>query len=119
MTCKKIFLGRTGRRIESKFKIIALSETWIHEGENADLNINGHDLFVSNRLNGSGGGVAMHVDSDLKCRSVGKLTSVLDDITESVAVEIELEKNRNIIFMCVYRKPGSNAENFTENLEDL
>lgn len=104
---------------KSKFKLIALSETWINRENNIDLHISGYDLYVTSRANRSGGGVALYVDSDLKCRPVECMTSVIDDLMECIAVEIELERTRNIVVACVYRKPGSNVDTFKDSLEEL
>lgn len=104
---------------KNKFKLIALSETWINEERDIDLHINGYDLHVNNRSNRSGGGVALYIDSNLKYRLVECLTVVIDDLMECIAVEIELERRRNMVVACVYRKPGSNVETFKDSLDDL
>lgn len=41
--------------LKNKFKLIALSETWIYKEKYIVLHINGHDLYVTNRANRSGG----------------------------------------------------------------
>ena len=68
------------------------------------MHINGYDLYVTNRANRSGGVVALYIDSSLKCRPVECLTAVIDDLMECIAVEIELERRRNMVVACVYRK---------------
>lgn len=103
---------------KNKFKLIALSETWINEEKDIDLHINGYDLYVTNRANRTGGGVALYINSNLKCTPMECLTTVIDDLMECVAVETELER-RNMIVACVYRKPGSNIETFKDSLDEL
>lgn len=41
--------------LKNRFKLIALSETWINKEKDIDLHINGHDLYVTNTANRSGG----------------------------------------------------------------
>ena len=105
--------------LKGKFKVIALSETWINEDRGNDFHINGYELYHINRSNKKAGGVALFVDSDLKCKPVEYMTVAIDDLMECITVEIEMEKMRNIIVTCLYRKPGSTIESFTNQLEEL
>lgn len=41
--------------LQNRLKLIALSETWINKEKDIDLHINGYDLYVTNRVNRSGG----------------------------------------------------------------
>lgn len=41
--------------------------------------------------------MALYVDSTLKCRTVESLLVVTDGVLECIAVEIEMEKIRNVI----------------------
>lgn len=43
-----------------------------------------------NRVDKRGGGVA--VDRDLKCRASEQMTTVMDDLTERIRVDTEVEK---------------------------
>lgn len=63
--------------------------------------------------------MALYVYNELKCRLVKCMTTAINDIMESVAVEIELEQNKNIVVACVYRKPGSKMEIFIDKLEEM
>lgn len=105
--------------LKSKFKVIALSETWIDKDRGIDFCIDGYELYHSSRRNKKGGGVALFVNSDLNCRPVECMTLVIDDLFECVTVEVDMEKKRNIIVTCVYRTLGSKVETFNESLEDL
>lgn len=105
--------------LKGRFKLIALSETWIKKGKEVDLKLKCYDLYVTNRANRTGGGVALYIYNELKCRPVKCMTTAINDLMESVAVEIELEQNRNIVVACVYRKPGSKVENFIDKLEEM
>lgn len=105
--------------IKGKFKLIALSETWLSKDKGADMYIEGYELHHVNRGNKKGGGVALYVDSDLKCKPVKLMTSAIDDLMECLTVEIEMENGKNIVVTCVYRTPSSNIEIFKDKLEEL
>jgi len=66
-----------------------------------------------------GGGVALFVTTDLKCRIVECMTTAIDDLFECITVEIDLEKKRNVVVTCIYRIPGSKIETFNEQLEKV
>ena len=63
--------------------------------------------------------MAIYINSDLKCRRIEQMTTVMDDLMECITVEIEMEKIRNIVVTCVYRTPGSNVERFKESMEEI
>ena len=105
--------------LKGEIKIIALSETWIDAERGCDFHIDGYELYHTNRSNKKSGGVALFVDNTLKCKSVDFMTMAIDELMECVTVEIEMEKRSNIIVTCIYRKPGSVIETFTDALEDI
>lgn len=104
---------------ERRFKVIALSETWLTEKKGFDFYLEGYELFYANRANRRGGGVALFVDRNLRCRRVENMSTIINDLMECLSVEIELERKKKIVVMCVYRTPGSNVELFKERLEEL
>lgn len=48
--------------------MIAISETWLDNEKEVDVNLEGYELFTTNRVNKKGGGVALFVNCDLKCK---------------------------------------------------
>lgn len=104
--------------LKGKFKLIALSETWIDEERGDAFHMDGYTLYHFNRKNRKAGGVAFFVSSDLKSKVVQSMTIALDDLMECITVEIDLEKSRNIMVTCIYRKPGSLIETFTDAFEE-
>lgn len=77
---------------KSTFKLIALCETWMNEERGTDCSMEGYELQYINRVNKRGGGVVIHVESDLKCRWIEQMTTVMDDLMECITLEIEMEK---------------------------
>lgn len=75
-------------------------------------------LQYLNRINKRGGGVALYVDSDLKCKQV-EHDNVIDALMECITVEIEMEKLKHIVVTCVYKTPGTNVETFKDSMKNL
>ena len=47
------------------------------------------------------------------------MSMVIDEIMESITIELCINKKRNVIVSCVYRTPGSNVDIFNEHLEKM
>lgn len=47
------------------------------------------------------------------------MTTVVSNIMEMITVEIINEIGKNIIVTCVYRKPGSHVEQFTDKITEI
>lgn len=47
------------------------------------------------------------------------MSMVIDDLMETVTVELEMERRSNIIVTCIYRKPGRLTEKCIDVVEDL
>ena len=69
-----------------KFSVIAVSETWLTEENCQNVDLVGYDLFTSNRNNKTGGGVALYVDSSLRCSIVNNMITNLENIFGSTKV---------------------------------
>ena len=52
-------VGSHDVKLCQQFDIIAISETWVSEPEHNKFNINGYDVYHTNRKNKRGGGVAL------------------------------------------------------------
>lgn len=83
------------------FSIIAISETWMH------------------KKNGSGGGVALFVDINLRFSVVEDMSLTVENIFECLTIEFHREHRKNVILSCIYRKPGSCVEQFCEYMEEM
>lgn len=97
-----------------KFSVVAVSETWLDEDKLAEVELEGYQMFVMNRKDRRGGGVALYVDSSLQCNIMASRSITIENILECVTVEIRMEKQKNIIVCCIYRTPGSSLGIFNE-----
>lgn len=95
-----------------KFSFIFVSETWYHE-DCTSVDIDGYSLFVMNRINKRGGGVAIYTNNDNKCERICDYSVTTDDY------EILTLRTGNQILSVLYRPPDGSIEKFLDCLEDL
>lgn len=90
--------------------VIAGSETWLNDEKVDDVNLDGYELFTTNGVGKTGGGVALSIDTSLSGCKVNSMSKTVDNILEIITVETKVEKIPNIIISCVYRRPGTSVE---------
>lgn len=98
---------------------MAISETLLDKDKVLDVELDGYELFVMNREDKKGGGVAIYVDSNLQSNLVNNMSTSIDNVLECVTVEVKIEKRKNLIVSCMYRTPGSPLEILNEFIADL
>lgn len=99
--------------------MIAISETWISEEKCLLDGLDGYQMFVQNRYNKRGGGVALFVRSNLKCKVIVNMTFSIDNLMECLSVEIEGNRSKNMLISCVYRTPGSCIDKFSKIISEM
>lgn len=92
--------------------VIAVSETWLEKDE-------GYELFTVDRTYSKSGGVAIYVDSALRCNMLSSMSTTIEGIMECVTLEIHVADSKNIIISCVYRTPGSCLDTFNQKLNSI
>lgn len=100
----------------NKFNLIAVSETWLDDEKVQDVELEGYNLFMVNRVNKKGGGVALYVDTALRCSLIKSMSRTIENILECLTIEINIERSKNIVMSCVYRTPGTSIETFMNKL---
>ena len=100
-----------------KFSVVTVSETWLDDEKNSNVEMEGYELYTSHRTNKIGGGVAIYVDKALKSSLLMKTN--IENILESVTIEILVENAKNIIITCIYRTPGTCLDTFNHNIESM
>uniref|UniRef100_A0A672HNX1 Reverse transcriptase domain-containing protein n=1 Tax=Salarias fasciatus TaxID=181472 RepID=A0A672HNX1_SALFA len=101
---------------KKNFNIIAVTETWFRDDIMKEVTLNGCELFAVNRSGKRGGGVALYVSSDLKCKPVKDITLIENNGIEIITVEIISTTEKNILISCVYRPPDNCVQQFTDSL---
>ena len=106
------------KNLGKDFHVIAISESWFDE--NTDITtyeLDKYNMIYTNRRNKRGGGVVLYVRNDISFIKRVEFCSTIDNILESVTIEIVPETDKNILFSCVYRAPGSDLKTFADYIE--
>ena len=104
--------------LSNKPSIIAISETWA-TSDNDNLPIDGYNCILKSRKNKVGGGVALYLQSNIELKY--KLRSDLDitDTSESLFIQINNGKQKNIIIGVIYKPPNIDVNKFTDSFEKI
>ena len=85
------------------FDIIAVTETRLHEQiPLIDISIPGYD-FKHTTTKTQNGGAGIYIRSTLDCDVVKSYSVSIENICETMFVEIKNKKQKNVIFGCIYR----------------
>lgn len=103
----------------SKLSVIAISESWISKEKEADVELDDYELFTSNRANKNGGGAALYVHNDYKCKIIETMSMIVENIMEIVTVELYVVKSKSVIISSIYRTPGSCLDTFNDKLSEI
>ena len=102
------------KSINHNFKVICLTETWCHEGDekNSILQIPNYSVIHQVRSqNKKGGGVCMYIHNSLPFKVIEELSET-NDANETLTIEIINKDSKNIIISLVYRPPGGHIKQF-------
>ena len=100
--------------LQSKFKIIGISEIWHVDNPNL-YKLFDYNFEYQSRNDGRGGGVAMYLHSELRYT---RMRDIAIPNTESLWMNVE-HGNTHIIVGTVYRKPGGKIDDFCNSLNDV
>ncbi len=79
---------------------LCVSETWLDNEKIHEVEMEGYHLFTVNRVNKKGG-VALYVDTELRCNLIKSMSVTIDNLLEYVTIEINIERSKNIIISSV------------------
>ena len=89
--------------INNPFDIIAITETRLHEQNTlVDLSIEGYD-FHHNETHTQNGGAAIYIKSCYDYEVLNNFNVSLDNICETLFIEIKSKKQKNLVVGCIYR----------------
>ena len=106
------------KNLELRFSFIGITETWLRDSSH-HTDISGYNFVHNPRKDRTGGGVGLYLadNFDFKCRP--DLVFSCTECAESLFVEINRPKEKNIIVGVVYRPPNSNLRDFMNSLDSL
>ena len=106
------FLGQ----LRVKFPIIGISETWLDDCYHFS-DIAGYNFLHKPRVNRIGGGVGFYTGEHLNYKERNDLSFPEDKSAESLFVEINRIKEKNIIVCIIYRPPDSKLNEFLSDVD--
>ena len=93
--------------ILNDYDLVAITETWLKDGHDWELNIQGYQTIRKDRVDGKGGGVALLFKDGIRA-IVRDDIGAMEDKVESIWVEIRNSKAKKSLIGVVYRPPNSN-----------
>lgn len=92
---------------------IDFSETWINDSTPLLFNVSGYSFINSSHQVGKGGGIGLLVADNFEYEIWNDIFILYPSYNyESLFIEMNLLKHKNIIVGVVYRKPQSNINDF-------
>ena len=100
------------------FDVIGITETRLHQDiPLVNLDIDGYD-FTHTPTNTQCGGAGMYVKSKHNFEIKDNFSKAIDDIVESLFIEIKRDGQKNLIIGCIYRHHSTIPSFITEYLDD-
>ena len=111
------------KQLNIKFDVIAITETWLFSLEHDNFQIEGYNSNFVSRDEKRGGGVCIYVNNKFKYKVIDSLslsTGINSNCSvDSLFIEIDNCKNKNIIIGCIYNPPNNNVMQFNEYLSSV
>ena len=79
----------------------------------------GYDMFNSYRNGKRAGGVALYVAKEFEVKHLVSHSNAIDNLLESLPIEIINKAGKNIVISCVYRTPGTAIQEPNDYLDNL
>ncbi len=100
------------------FQVIGLSEIKVSNNAPLTTNVNlpGYNFHYT-ASNSAAGGVGIYVKSNLKANVRNDLSFSNDDF-ETIWIEIENSKAKNVLCCCAYRHPSTDISAFSDHLQE-
>lgn len=99
-------------RLVDAFQIITLSETFLNENTDLNLQFNGYNLFRKDRIGRTGGGVAAYIHENI---IVVRKTELEADNIEAMFLELRLPKA--VVMLCVIYRPPNESVEFWDKID--
>jgi hypothetical protein len=88
--------------LDTTFKVIGLTETWLNDYNDDSFKLPKYEYIGSNRTNKKGGGVGIYVSKQLQYNIRKDLKTDIEDIIETIFIEISIFTGKNIIVGVIY-----------------
>ena len=102
-----------------KFNIIAITETWLEDGNKDTFDLEGYKVIHVVRNRKRGGGCSLYVNELFNFNIVKPFCMSQTNMFECVTVDLEIKNHTNIKVVCVYRAPGNSISDFNKKWEEI
>ena len=97
---------------------IGICETLLsHNIPTENIGISNYEIIRSDRKTKKGGGVAILIKKNLNYKQIE--VESIDNIFETVALEVKINSKEKILLLEIYRAPNTNTENFINYFSSL
>jgi exonuclease III len=104
--------------LNNLFDVICMSETWLIQLTEDQVNITGFTFVGKHRKNKKGGGVGIYVKNELKFKIRNDIISNSENC-EIIAIEIINPSTKNTIIISLYRCPGTDIDSFNDVINTI
>ena len=104
--------------ISIEFSVIGITETWL-KSSTYSVDIKGYNFFHERRKDKIGGGVGLYLSDCFTSKVRNDLRFEVEEIAESLLIEISKSQGKNIVIGIIYRPPSQNVYVFLSNYNDL
>ena len=101
--------------VNLRFSFIGITETWLQDSSH-NSNIPGYRFIHKKHTNTSGGGVGLYLADSLKLKWCLDISFTSDENDESMFVEVNRLKEKNLIVGVIYRPPKQSLQEFINDL---
>ena len=89
--------------LDHPFNVIAITETGLTNQETLiDVSITGYD-FYHTITKTQKGGAAIYIKDSYECNVINSYTTSIENVCESIFIEIKNKKKKNLVVGCIYR----------------
>ena len=104
--------------VNLRFSFIRITETWLQDSSH-NSNIPGYRFIHKNCTNTSGGGVGLYLTDSLEFKWRLDISFSSDETAESMFVEVNRPKEKNLIEGVICRPPKQSLQEFINDLDLL
>ena len=99
-------------RLSVSFPVIGVTETWLSDLTTDSVDISGFKFLSNHRTNKNCGGTGLYLQDNLEYKLRPDCNYSDPEVIESLFVELDIPRGKNIVVGVVYRPPNQNLSAF-------
>ena len=101
--------------IDHTFSFIGITESWLQDNSPPLFEMKGYRMLRADRQTGRGGGAVLYIRDDVPFKVIDDIPILID--FQTIFVEIENPKGKNIVIGVTYRPPSTSIDVFIDYME--